>query len=54
MSNTSDKGTMFGDGAARVGIQFRSSLKVSTSSPLVSLSSIINVPRELYSIDVAA
>ncbi|GJS81766.1 hypothetical protein Tco_0748307 [Tanacetum coccineum] len=29
-------------------------LKVSTSSPLVSPSSIINVPRELYSIDVAA
>ncbi|GJY89780.1 hypothetical protein Tco_0504976, partial [Tanacetum coccineum] len=39
----------FGDGAARVG-----SPKVSTSSPLVSPSSIINVPRELYSIDVAA
>ncbi|GKD93531.1 hypothetical protein Tco_1373368, partial [Tanacetum coccineum] len=28
--------------------------KVSTSSPLVSPSTIINVPRELYSIDVAA
>ncbi|GKA85885.1 zinc knuckle CX2CX4HX4C containing protein [Tanacetum coccineum] len=54
MSNTSDKGTMFGDGAARVGMQLRSSPKVSTSSPLVSPSSIINVPRELYSIDVAA
>ncbi|GJW82384.1 zinc knuckle CX2CX4HX4C containing protein [Tanacetum coccineum] len=54
MSNTSDKGTMFGDGAARVGMQLRSSPKVSTSSPLVSSSSIINVPRELYSIDVAA
>ncbi|GKA52133.1 zinc knuckle CX2CX4HX4C containing protein [Tanacetum coccineum] len=54
MSNTSDKGTMFGDGAAWVGMQLRSSLKVSTSSPLVSPSSIINVPRELYSIDVAA
>ncbi|GKA55116.1 hypothetical protein Tco_0754065 [Tanacetum coccineum] len=54
MSNTSDKGTTFGDGAARVGMQLRSSPKVSTSSPLVSPSSIINVPRELYSIDVAA
>ncbi|GKB21657.1 zinc knuckle CX2CX4HX4C containing protein [Tanacetum coccineum] len=54
MSNTSDKGTMFGDGAAWVGMQLRSSPKVSTSSPLVSPSSIINVPRELYSIDVAA
>ncbi|GJS46329.1 ABC transporter B family member 25-like protein [Tanacetum coccineum] len=54
MWNTSDKGTMFGDGAARVGMQLRSSPKVSTSSPLVSPSSIINVPRELYSIDVAA
>ncbi|GJY90640.1 zinc knuckle CX2CX4HX4C containing protein [Tanacetum coccineum] len=32
----------------------RSSPKVNTSSPLVSPSSIINVPRELYSIDVAA
>ncbi|GKC31559.1 hypothetical protein Tco_1038853 [Tanacetum coccineum] len=49
MSNTSDKATTFGDGAARIG-----SPKVSTSSPLVSLSTIINVPRELYSIDVAA
>ncbi|GKE98628.1 hypothetical protein Tco_0021979, partial [Tanacetum coccineum] len=54
MSNTSDKGTMFGNGAARVGMQLRSSPKVSTSSHLVSPSSIINVPRELYSIDVAA
>ncbi|GJZ21132.1 putative reverse transcriptase domain-containing protein [Tanacetum coccineum] len=54
MSNTSDKGTTFGDGAARVGMQLRSSPKVSTSSPLVSPSTIINVPRELYSIDVAA
>ncbi|GKC46885.1 hypothetical protein Tco_1064607 [Tanacetum coccineum] len=54
MSNTSDKGTMFGDGAVRVGMQLRSSPKVSTSSPLVSPSSIINVPRKLYSIDVAA
>ncbi|GJZ88375.1 zinc knuckle CX2CX4HX4C containing protein [Tanacetum coccineum] len=54
MSNTSDKGTTFGDGAARVGMQLRSSQKVSTSSPLVSPSTIINVPRELYSIDVAA
>ncbi|GKD19124.1 zinc knuckle CX2CX4HX4C containing protein [Tanacetum coccineum] len=54
MSNTSDKGTMFGDGVARVGMQLRSSPKVSTSSPLVSPSTIINVPRELYSIDVAA
>ncbi|GJX59976.1 hypothetical protein Tco_0291366 [Tanacetum coccineum] len=54
MSNTCDKGTTFGDGAARVGMQIRSSPKVSTSSPLVSPSSIINVPRELYSIDVAA
>ncbi|GJR83289.1 hypothetical protein Tco_0154074 [Tanacetum coccineum] len=54
MSNTSDKGTTFGDGAARVGMQLRSSLKVSTTSPLVSPSTIINVPRELYSIDVAA
>ncbi|GJQ93894.1 carbohydrate binding domain-containing protein precursor [Tanacetum coccineum] len=54
MSNTSDKGTMFGDGAARVCRQLRSSPKVSTSSPLVSPSTIINVPRELYSIDVAA
>ncbi|GJS40417.1 zinc knuckle CX2CX4HX4C containing protein [Tanacetum coccineum] len=36
MSNTSDKGTTFGDGAARVGMQLRSSPKVSTSSPLVS------------------
>ncbi|GJY23392.1 hypothetical protein Tco_0397050 [Tanacetum coccineum] len=53
MSNTSDKGTTFGDGAARVGMQLRSSPKVSTSSPLVSPSTIINVPRELYSIDVA-
>ncbi|GJX70507.1 hypothetical protein Tco_0307678 [Tanacetum coccineum] len=52
MSNTSDKGTTFGDGAARVGMQLRSSPKVSTSSPLVSPSTIINVPRELYSIDV--
>ncbi|GKF66797.1 hypothetical protein Tco_0193314 [Tanacetum coccineum] len=41
-------------GAARVGMQLRSSPKVSTSSPLVSPSSIMNVPRELYSIDVAA
>ncbi|GKC80380.1 hypothetical protein Tco_1131154, partial [Tanacetum coccineum] len=48
MSNTSNKGTMFGDGAARVDMQLRSSPKVSTSSPLVSSSSIINV------IDVAA
>ncbi|GJZ56644.1 hypothetical protein Tco_0611837, partial [Tanacetum coccineum] len=54
MSNTSDKGTTFRDGAARVGMQLRSSPKVSTSSPLVSPSTIINVPRELYSIDVAA
>ncbi|GKA76899.1 hypothetical protein Tco_0783360 [Tanacetum coccineum] len=54
MLNTSDKGTTFGDGAARVGMQLRSSPKVSTSSPLVSPSTIINVPRELYSIDVAA
>ncbi|GJT94227.1 zinc knuckle CX2CX4HX4C containing protein, partial [Tanacetum coccineum] len=54
MLNTSDKGTMFGDGAARVGMQLRSSPKVSTSSPLVSPSFIINVPRELYNIDVAA
>ncbi|GJS58194.1 zinc knuckle CX2CX4HX4C containing protein [Tanacetum coccineum] len=54
MSNTSDKGTTFGDGAARVGMQLRSSPKVSTSSPLVSPSTIINVPQELYSIDVAA
>ncbi|GJZ22368.1 zinc knuckle CX2CX4HX4C containing protein [Tanacetum coccineum] len=54
MSNTSDKGTTFGDGAARVGMQLRSSPKVSTSSPLVSPSTIINVPRELYNIDVAA
>ncbi|GJY05243.1 hypothetical protein Tco_0371183, partial [Tanacetum coccineum] len=49
MSNTSDKGTTFEDGAARVG-----SSKVSTYFPLVSPSTIINVPRELYSIDVAA
>ncbi|GJR96776.1 hypothetical protein Tco_0268950 [Tanacetum coccineum] len=28
MSNTSDKGTMFGDGAARVGMQLRSSPKI--------------------------
>ncbi|GJX76498.1 hypothetical protein Tco_0323309 [Tanacetum coccineum] len=54
MSNISDKGTTFGDGVARVGMQLRSSPKVSTSSPLVSPSTIINVPRELYSIDVAA
>ncbi|GJR87939.1 zinc knuckle CX2CX4HX4C containing protein [Tanacetum coccineum] len=54
MSNISDKGTMFGDGVARVGMQLRSSPKVSTSSLLVSPSSIINVPQELYSIDVAA
>ncbi|GJT20620.1 zinc knuckle CX2CX4HX4C containing protein [Tanacetum coccineum] len=54
MSNISDKGTMFRDGAARVCRQLRSSLKVSTSSPLVSPSTIINVPQELYSIDVAA
>ncbi|GKA83252.1 hypothetical protein Tco_0804847 [Tanacetum coccineum] len=54
MSNTSDKGTTFGDGATRVGMQLRSSPKVSTSSLLVSPSTIINVPRELYSIDVAA
>ncbi|GJQ93702.1 zinc knuckle CX2CX4HX4C containing protein [Tanacetum coccineum] len=54
MSNTSDKGTTFGDGAAKVGKQLRSSPKVSTSSPSVSPSTIINVPRELYSIDVAA
>ncbi|GJR76088.1 zinc knuckle CX2CX4HX4C containing protein [Tanacetum coccineum] len=54
MSNTSNKGTTFGDGAARVGMQLRSSPKVSTSSSLVSPSTIINVPRELYSIDVAA
>ncbi|GJR28271.1 zinc knuckle CX2CX4HX4C containing protein [Tanacetum coccineum] len=40
--------------AARVGMQLRSSPKVSTSSPLVSSSTIINVSRELYSIDVAA
>ncbi|GJR43014.1 zinc knuckle CX2CX4HX4C containing protein [Tanacetum coccineum] len=54
MSNTSDKGTTFRDGAARVGMQLKSSPKVSTSSPLVSPYTIINVPRELYSIDVAA
>ncbi|GJX10308.1 hypothetical protein Tco_0642423 [Tanacetum coccineum] len=54
MSNTSDKGTMFGDGAVGWYGRLRSSPKVSTSSPLVSPSSIINVPRELYSIDVAA
>ncbi|GJT48433.1 hypothetical protein Tco_0974590 [Tanacetum coccineum] len=34
--------------------QLSSSPKVSTSSPLVSLSTTINVPRELNSIDVAA
>ncbi|GJZ23921.1 hypothetical protein Tco_0561380 [Tanacetum coccineum] len=46
MSNTSDKGTMFGDGAAWVGMQLRSSPKVSTSSPLVSPSSIyLSSPR---------
>ncbi|GJV89582.1 zinc knuckle CX2CX4HX4C containing protein [Tanacetum coccineum] len=38
----------------RVGMQLRSSPKVSTSSTLVSPSTIINVPREPYSIDVAA
>ncbi|GKD75285.1 zinc knuckle CX2CX4HX4C containing protein, partial [Tanacetum coccineum] len=54
MSNTSDKGTTFGDGAARVVMQLRSSPKVSTSSLLFSPFTIINVPRELYSIDVAA
>ncbi|GKD99264.1 hypothetical protein Tco_1387248, partial [Tanacetum coccineum] len=36
------------------GTQLSSSPKVSTSSPLVSLSSTINVPRELNSIDVVA
>ncbi|GJR81824.1 hypothetical protein Tco_0152609 [Tanacetum coccineum] len=36
------------------GTQLSSSPKVSTSSPLVSPSTIINVPRELNSIDVAA
>ncbi|GJU69101.1 putative reverse transcriptase domain-containing protein [Tanacetum coccineum] len=50
--NTSDKGTTFGDGGVRVGMQLRNSPKVSTSSPLVSPSTIINVPREPYSIDV--
>ncbi|GKD37768.1 zinc knuckle CX2CX4HX4C containing protein [Tanacetum coccineum] len=54
MSNTSDKGTTFGDVTTKVGMQLRSSPKVSTSSSLVSPSSIINVPRDLYSIDVAA
>ncbi|GKA39847.1 zinc knuckle CX2CX4HX4C containing protein, partial [Tanacetum coccineum] len=54
MSNTSDKGTTFGNGVARVGMQLKSSPKVSTSSPLVSPSFNINMPRELYSIDVAA
>ncbi|GJW99363.1 retrovirus-related pol polyprotein from transposon TNT 1-94 [Tanacetum coccineum] len=54
MSNTSDKDTTFGDGAPRVGMQLRSSPKVSTSSLLVFPYTIINVPRELYSIDVAA
>ncbi|GKC33124.1 hypothetical protein Tco_1040418, partial [Tanacetum coccineum] len=36
------------------GTQLRSSPKVGTSSPLVSLSTTISVPRELNSIDVAA
>ncbi|GJX77176.1 hypothetical protein Tco_0323987 [Tanacetum coccineum] len=36
------------------GTQLRSSPKVSTSSPLVSLSTTISLPRELNSIDVAA
>ncbi|GKD34779.1 ATP-dependent zinc metalloprotease FTSH 12, chloroplastic, partial [Tanacetum coccineum] len=40
--------------AGIMAFQLRSSPKVHTSSPLVSPSSIINVPRELYSIDVAA
>ncbi|GJR45175.1 hypothetical protein Tco_1313278 [Tanacetum coccineum] len=35
-------------------MQLISSLKVSNSSPLVSPSTTINMPRELYSIDVAA
>ncbi|GKC41227.1 hypothetical protein Tco_1058949 [Tanacetum coccineum] len=52
--NPSDKVyKRFGDGAARVGMQLRSSPKVSTSPLLVSPSTIINVLRELYSIDVA-
>ncbi|GKE00813.1 hypothetical protein Tco_1388796, partial [Tanacetum coccineum] len=36
------------------GTQLRSSLKVSNSSLLVSPSTTINMPRELYNIDVAA
>ncbi|GKF10038.1 hypothetical protein Tco_0047964, partial [Tanacetum coccineum] len=48
------------DSAIRVSLNPKSgvtcdgSLKVSNSSPLVSPSTAINVPRELYSIDVAA
>ncbi|GKD35413.1 hypothetical protein Tco_1250922 [Tanacetum coccineum] len=36
------------------GVTYDGSSKVSNSSPLVSPSTTINVPRELYSIDVAA
>ncbi|GJU42070.1 putative RNA-directed DNA polymerase [Tanacetum coccineum] len=51
MSNTSDKGTTFGDGAARVGMQLRSSPKVSTSSPLVS-PYYFNGPENVYRMEI--
>ncbi|GJV07232.1 zinc knuckle CX2CX4HX4C containing protein [Tanacetum coccineum] len=54
MSNTSDKGTTFGDGAARVGSSLESSPTVSNFFSLVFPSTIIYVSRELYSINVAA
>ncbi|GJU20034.1 zinc knuckle CX2CX4HX4C containing protein [Tanacetum coccineum] len=54
MSIPSEKGTTFGDVPAGLVCQLRIVPKMSTSSPLVSPSTIINVPRELYSIDVAA
>ncbi|GJX30922.1 hypothetical protein Tco_0240777 [Tanacetum coccineum] len=54
MSNTSDKGTMFGDGAARVGMQLRSSPKECVHLILWFLRSLLlNGPR-MYSIVVAA
>ncbi|GJU78463.1 zinc knuckle CX2CX4HX4C containing protein [Tanacetum coccineum] len=42
MSNTSDKGTTFGDGAARVGMQLRSSPKVVPLTTVGDLQKLIN------------
>ncbi|GKD02430.1 hypothetical protein Tco_1177404 [Tanacetum coccineum] len=54
MSNTSDKGTLFGDGAAWVGMPGSKLVQRWYNFSLVSPSSIINMPQELYSINVVA